>query len=63
MSDPTNDNDIKGLLGYLSLAADRSFATIPSNIAANYYATLTALVAERNGLRAELERMLGEVKP
>ena len=50
MTDPTN-KDIDGLLGYLSGAADHSFTTIPSNIAADYYAALTALVAERDGLQ------------
>ena len=52
MTDPTKDID--GLLGYLSGAADHSFTTIPSNIAADYYAALTALVAERDALRTEL---------
>jgi hypothetical protein len=52
MSD--NTKDIDRLLRYLSGAADRSFTTIPSNIAADYYAALTALVAERDGLLAEL---------
>jgi hypothetical protein len=56
VSDTTNDID--ALLGYLSLAADHSFTTIPSDVAAIYHAALTALVAERDGLRkrvAELE--------
>ena len=56
MSD--HDDDIKGLLGYLSLAADHSFTTIPSNIAAHYYSALDALVVERDALKqrvAELE--------
>ena len=53
MSDPTNDID--GLLGYLSICANRySCHTLPSDVAANYRASLTALVAERDGLRAEL---------
>jgi hypothetical protein len=52
MTDPTKDID--ALLGYLSGAADHSFTTIPSNIAAHYYAALTALVAERDGLREQL---------
>jgi hypothetical protein len=46
-----HDDDIKGLLGYLSLAADHSFTTIPSNIAAHYYSALDALVAERDALK------------
>lgn len=50
-----NDNDIDALLGYLSICADRySCHTLPSNIASDYYAALTALVAERDSLRAEL---------
>ena len=52
MTDPTNDID--SLLGYLSLAADHSFTTIPSDVAAIYHAALTALVAERDALREQL---------
>ena len=52
MTDPTKDID--GLLGYLSIAADRySCHTIPSDVAANYHAALVALVAERDGLKQE----------
>ena len=49
VSDTTNDID--ALLGYLSLAADHSFTTIPSDVAAIYHSALAALVAERDALR------------
>ena len=48
MSD--NDKDIDELLGFLKLASSVSYATIPSRVAADYHAALTALVAERDGL-------------
>lgn len=58
---PDHTKDIDGLLGYLSGAADHSFTTIPSNIAADYYAALTALVAERDALKQRVAEL--EAKP
>jgi len=48
MTDPTKDID--ALLGYLSICADRySCHTLPSDVAGNYHASLTALVRSGTG--------------
>ena len=61
MSDPTNDID--ALLGYLSGAADRySCHTIPSDVAADYHAALTALVAERDALSSAVVGLRSAMK-
>ena len=60
MTDPTKDID--ALLGYLSICADRySCHTLPSDVAANYHASLTALVAERDELRAKCKIQHGVI--
>jgi hypothetical protein len=46
MSDPTTDID--ALLGYLSLCVENRHPLMPKCVASDYYAALTALVAERN---------------
>jgi hypothetical protein len=52
---PDTTNDIDALLEFLQLASRRSYATIPSGVAADYHAALTALVAERDKLAERLE--------
>jgi chorismate mutase len=52
MSDPTTEID--GLLGYLSLCVADRYVLMPKRVASDYYAALTALVAERDALAAEI---------
>jgi hypothetical protein len=54
MADITNDID--ALLGYLRMASAHQYATLLNGASAKkYHAALTALIAERNALRSELE--------
>jgi hypothetical protein len=51
MSDTRN---IDGLLGYLSLCVENRHPLMPKCVASDYYAALTALVAQRDALAAEV---------
>ena len=54
MTDPTNDID--ALLEYLTIAVNQHWIKIPRGVAADYHAAITALVAERDALKAQCDK-------
>lgn len=52
---PDHDKDIQELIGFLAVAKVQPYTYPATQHAEIYHAALTALVAERNALRSELE--------